>query len=67
MTTTPGNLWDVHVIEFARSKDQPLVDLVNGANDAGVLDLPFGFVLARSGDRVVLIDTGFLKAEDGGP
>jgi glyoxylase-like metal-dependent hydrolase (beta-lactamase superfamily II) len=67
MTTIPGNLWDVHVIEFARSKDQPLVDLVNGANDAGVLDLPFGFVLARSGDRVVLIDTGFLKAEDGGP
>jgi glyoxylase-like metal-dependent hydrolase (beta-lactamase superfamily II) len=60
-----SNNWEVHVIEFARSKDQPLVDLVNGAHDAGVLDLPFGFVLARNGDKVVLVDTGFLNEGSG--
>ena len=32
--------WTVHVIEFARSKDQPLIDLVNGASPDKVLDLP---------------------------
>jgi glyoxylase-like metal-dependent hydrolase (beta-lactamase superfamily II) len=58
-------LWDVHVIEFARSKDQPMVDLVNGAPHEKVIDLPFGFVLARSENRIVLIDTGFLKGEEG--
>jgi glyoxylase-like metal-dependent hydrolase (beta-lactamase superfamily II) len=65
MTETVNALWDVHVIEFARSKDQPLIDLVNGAHDGGVIDLPFGFVLARSADRVVLIDTGFLNEGSG--
>lgn len=53
--------WEVFVIEFARSKDQPIDSLVQGAHDAGVIDLPFSFVLARNGDRVVLIDTGFMK------
>lgn len=65
MAVASDQTWEVHVIEFARSKDQPLVDLVNGAHDAGVLDLPFGFVLARSGRHVTLIDTGFLKDETG--
>lgn len=60
-----STLWDVHVIEFARSKDQPLIDLVNGAHDAGVLDLPFGFVLAQNGGRNVLVDTGFLNEGSG--
>lgn len=53
--------WEVFVIEFARSKDQPVDSLVQGAHDAGVIDLPFSFVLAREGERVVLIDTGFMK------
>ncbi|RYG96418.1 MAG: MBL fold metallo-hydrolase, partial [Alphaproteobacteria bacterium] len=57
--------WDVHVIEFARSKDQPLIDLVNGASPSQVLDLPFGFVLAQNGDRNVLVDTGFLNEGSG--
>ena len=60
-----SDLWDVHVIEFARSKDQPLIDLVNGAPPSTVLDLPFGFVLAQNGDRNVLIDTGFLNEGSG--
>jgi glyoxylase-like metal-dependent hydrolase (beta-lactamase superfamily II) len=60
-----SSLWEVHVIEFARSKDQPLIDLVNGAPPDKVLDLPFGFVLARNGDRIVLVDTGFLNEGSG--
>ncbi|MDY0873908.1 N-acyl homoserine lactonase family protein [Dongia rigui] len=53
--------WNVFVIEFARSKDQPLDGLISGAHDDGVVDLPFSFVMARRGDKIVLIDTGFMK------
>ena len=57
--------WDVYVIEFARSKDQPMDGLISGAHADGVVDLPFAFVMGRRGDRVVLIDTGFMR-EGGG-
>jgi glyoxylase-like metal-dependent hydrolase (beta-lactamase superfamily II) len=57
--------WEVFVIEFARSKNQPWVDLVNGMYDDGPVDLPFSFILARHGDRNVLVDTGFMKNETG--
>jgi glyoxylase-like metal-dependent hydrolase (beta-lactamase superfamily II) len=57
--------WEIYIIEFARSKDQPVIDLVNGAHDAGVVDLPFSFILARHGDRVALVDTGFMKEGEG--
>jgi glyoxylase-like metal-dependent hydrolase (beta-lactamase superfamily II) len=60
-----SNHWEVHIIEFARSKDQPLIDLINGAPPLEVLDLPFGFVLAKNGERNVLIDTGFLNDGSG--
>jgi len=53
--------WDVHVLEFARSKDQPWVDLISGMYHDGVMDLPFSFVLARQGNRNILIDTGFMQ------
>jgi glyoxylase-like metal-dependent hydrolase (beta-lactamase superfamily II) len=57
--------WQIYVIEFARSKNQPWVDLVNGMYDDGPTDLPFSFILARRGDRNVLVDTGFMKDETG--
>ncbi|MBZ9676223.1 N-acyl homoserine lactonase family protein [Mesorhizobium sp. ES1-1] len=57
--------WEIYVIEFARSKNQPWVDLVNGMYDDGPTDLPFSFILARRGDRNVLVDTGFMKTEAG--
>ena len=57
--------WDVYVIEFARSKDQPMDGLISGAHADGVVDLPFAFVMTWRGDRVVLIDTGFMR-EGGG-
>jgi glyoxylase-like metal-dependent hydrolase (beta-lactamase superfamily II) len=53
--------WDIYVLEYARSKAQPWVDLISGMYEDGVVDLPFSFVLARRGDRNVLIDTGFMQ------
>jgi glyoxylase-like metal-dependent hydrolase (beta-lactamase superfamily II) len=60
-----ADLWDVHVIEFARSKDQPWVDLINGMFQHGTMDLPFSFVLATNGARRVLVDTGFMQGGAG--
>ncbi len=54
-------LWDIHVIEYARSQDQPWVDLVAGMAKDGGVDLPFSFILAQGGGRRVLIDTGFMQ------
>lgn len=58
-----ANTWDLFVLEFARSHQQPWVDLISGMLDDGRVDLPFSFVLARRGDRNVLIDTGFMQDE----
>ena len=55
--------WDVFVIEYARSKDQAMGGLVMG--ETGVFDLPFSFVLAKRDDRVVLVDTGFMREGSG--
>ena len=57
--------WDVHVIEFARSRQQRMAGLIHGAPFDEVHDLPFSFVLARRGDRIVLIDTGFMREGTG--
>jgi glyoxylase-like metal-dependent hydrolase (beta-lactamase superfamily II) len=65
MTTSAKSHWSIHVIEFARSKDQPLASLVHGAHADGVVDLPFSFILARNGEKTVLVDTGFMR-EGGG-
>lgn len=59
MTTAPQ--WEVYVLEYARAKDQPVASLINGTHDEGVMDTPFSFVLARSGGRNVLVDTGFMR------
>jgi glyoxylase-like metal-dependent hydrolase (beta-lactamase superfamily II) len=55
--------WDLFVIEYARSHQQPWVDLVSGMYEDGRVDLPFSFMLAQRGDRNVLIDTGFMQDE----
>jgi glyoxylase-like metal-dependent hydrolase (beta-lactamase superfamily II) len=60
MAQQPAN-WDLYVLEYARSKDQPWVDLISGMYDDGLVDLPFSFMLARNGGRNVLIDTGFMQ------
>jgi len=56
-------IWDVYVMEFARSKDQPWVDLISGMYRQGVMDLPFSFILAQQGGRNMLVDTGFMQDE----
>jgi len=53
--------WDVYVMEFARSKNQPWVDLISGMYQEGVMDLPFSFILAQRAGRNLLIDTGFMQ------
>ena len=62
---TQSAIWDVYVMEFARSKDQPWVDLISGMYHEGVMDLPFSFILAQQGGRNVLVDTGFMQDEHG--
>jgi glyoxylase-like metal-dependent hydrolase (beta-lactamase superfamily II) len=54
-------IWDTYIIEYARSKNQPWVDLISGMYADGVMDLPFSFILARRGERNLLIDTGFMQ------
>ncbi len=59
------NDWDVHVIEFARSKQQRMAGLIHGAPPDEVHDLPFSFVLARNGTSTVLVDSGFMREGSG--
>ena len=55
--------WEVFVLEYANSHE-PWVGLVSGMYDAGMVDLPFSFVLARRGEQNVLIDSGFMRQGD---
>ena len=55
--------WAIYVMEFARSKNQPWVDLISGMYQEGVMDLPFSFILAQRGGRNLLIDTGFMQED----
>lgn len=59
------NTYEMFVIEYARSKDQPVASLLLGVYDQGNVDLPFSFVLAKNNEHKVLIDTGFMR-EGGG-
>jgi glyoxylase-like metal-dependent hydrolase (beta-lactamase superfamily II) len=56
-------VWRVYVMEYARSKNQPWVDLISGMYHDGVMDLPFSFILAQREDRNVLVDTGFMQED----
>jgi glyoxylase-like metal-dependent hydrolase (beta-lactamase superfamily II) len=58
-------IWNLYVMEYARSKNQPWVDLVAGMYAEGVMDLPFSFVLLQRDGRNVLVDTGFMRDEHG--
>src|ERR1700735_5071989 len=59
------SVWRVYVMEYARSKDQPWVDLISGMYREGTMDLPFSFILAQRDNRNVLVDTGFMQEEHG--
>ncbi len=60
-----GSNWELYVIEYARSRDQAVASLIQGAYADGVMDVPFSFVLARRGEENVLVDCGFMN-EGGG-
>ncbi len=60
-----ADTWELYVIEYARSRSQPVASLIAGAFEDGTIDLPFSFVLARTGSRNVLLDCGFMN-EGGG-
>ena len=53
--------WELFVLEYARSRDQPVASLIAGAFSDGIMNVPFSFVVAKSGDRAVLIDCGFMN------
>lgn len=57
--------WELFVLEYAQSKDQPVASLIQGAYGDGAIDLPFAFVLARGNGRNVLVDCGFMKEGNG--
>jgi glyoxylase-like metal-dependent hydrolase (beta-lactamase superfamily II) len=57
--------WELYVLEYARSRNQPMASLIQGAFDEGVMNVPFAFVLARNGKRNVLIDSGFMNKGGG--
>ena len=57
--------WELYVLEYARSRNQPVASLIQGAFDEGVMNVPFAFVLARNGTRNVLIDSGFMNKGSG--
>ncbi|HEY1944826.1 MAG TPA: N-acyl homoserine lactonase family protein [Roseiarcus sp.] len=65
MTTSENADWSVHVIEYARSKDQPVASLVQGAHADGVMNVPFSFILARRADTIALVDCGFMREAGG--
>jgi glyoxylase-like metal-dependent hydrolase (beta-lactamase superfamily II) len=60
-----ADIWELYVVEYARSRNQPVATLIAGAFEDGTMEVPFSFVLARNGNRNVLLDCGFMN-EGGG-
>lgn len=60
-----NDVWEVFVVEYAQSKDQPVASLIQGAYGEGVMNVPFAFVLARGHGRTILVDCGFMKEGKG--
>ncbi len=58
-------MWEVFVVEYARSKDQPVASLIQGAYGEGVMDVPFAFAFARGHGRAILVDCGFMREGNG--
>ncbi|TGR23016.1 MULTISPECIES: N-acyl homoserine lactonase family protein [unclassified Mesorhizobium] len=58
--------WNIHVVEFAHLAGYPMASLVQGALTDPPIELPFAFVVARRGDKIVLCDCGFLMSAGGG-
>lgn len=57
--------YSIWVIEYARALEYPVSGIVYGAHNAGTRVLPYCYVLMRSSDNIVLVDTGFNYAKYG--
>lgn len=53
--------WELYVVEYARSRNQPVASLIAGAFADGTMEVPFSFVVAKQGNRAVLLDCGFMN------
>ncbi len=56
--------WEIQVLEFARSAPQSPANIYAGAHGEPDLVLPFSFALARNGDRILLVDCGYIDEGD---
>lgn len=54
-----SNEYEVFALEYGRTMDQPVGVALYGAYNEGVAPMPYGFVAARSSERIVLVDIGF--------
>jgi glyoxylase-like metal-dependent hydrolase (beta-lactamase superfamily II) len=58
---TAAAVWELYVLEYARSRDQPVASLIAGAFADGIMNVPFSFMAAKTANRVALIDCGFMN------
>ena len=57
--------YSIWVLEYGQTVNQPVSVALYGQHNAGVKAMPYGFVVAESRDRVVLVDTGFAAVGSG--
>ena len=51
--------YEIWAVRCGRIPDFPVSGIHASAHNGGILDLPFGFLVCRNRDRIVLIDCGF--------
>ncbi|MBY3468683.1 N-acyl homoserine lactonase family protein [Rhizobium laguerreae] len=56
----------IWVLEYSRSPVHPVSGVFYGAHNQGTMNLPFAYILVKSGDAVVLVDVGHDAADFGG-
>ena len=56
----------VWVLEYSRSPVHPVSGVFYGAHNQGTMNLPFSYVLIKTGEAVVLVDVGHDEGDFGG-
>ncbi|WP_114836279.1 N-acyl homoserine lactonase family protein (plasmid) [Agrobacterium tumefaciens] len=56
----------IWVLEYARSPVHPVSAVFYGSHNQGTMNLPFSYVLIKSGDVVALVDVGYDESDFGG-
>lgn len=60
---TDPSVW---VLEYARSPVHPVSAVFYGSHNQGTMNLPFTYVLIKSGDALALVDVGYDEKDFGG-